>query len=323
MKTDFTRFKDITKTGDLVSFGKSTNDILVDRDIVKTFVKQSNSQDELTFTAVANLKQFDRMGRSTLISVLSPLTNRKYFEVFIQKSQGFDNQMLEGTIIKSSQTETDYKIAIVYSMAGREQLHTTSISKKFKEGKSFTLMVRIIGNSEIEVHFDCEKIEKKKLNGKMSAIPLYVEARLAHTVELDFWTSMKQITSRFVGDIKEAKFLFGKQAFEHLNPCVKLTSPGIVIEGMTPSKNTDFDNLGLRKVTFESLFFGSKGNCFVGLKKYEHGKTWNNAACQTCKCKDGVYSCHQMKCPEIKQCRNILPKMSGMCCPICLDIPLP
>ena len=59
-------------------------------------------------------------------------------------------------------------------------------------------MVRIIGGSEIEVHFDCERIEKTKLEGKMSPMPLYVEARLAHSVELDFWTSSKRITGRFM-----------------------------------------------------------------------------------------------------------------------------
>ena len=59
-------------------------------------------------------------------------------------------------------------------------------------------MVRIIEGSEIEVHFDCERIDKMKLEGTMLALPHYVEARLAHSVELDFWTSSKLITSRFV-----------------------------------------------------------------------------------------------------------------------------
>ena len=48
------------------------------------------------------------------------------------------------------------------------------------------------------ISFDCEQIESVKLKDKMDRIPMYVEGRLAQTVDTDFWTFKKIASSRFI-----------------------------------------------------------------------------------------------------------------------------
>ncbi|XP_065058712.1 uncharacterized protein LOC135686414 [Rhopilema esculentum] len=299
LKMDLTRFKGVTKTAnsDWLSFGKQTGDIVLDSDILKKFMKNSERSDEMAFNSVVNLKEFDITGRGTIVSFTSMFTNKKYFEVYIQKTRDLQ-QHLEGSDIGNSQARDIYSLGVTYISNGRTVDHVVPLDGKFRPNQWFTLMVRVIGKAEIVISFDCEQVESIKLNDKMDRIPMYVEGRLAQTIDTDFWTFKKITSSRFIGDIKEASFLFGKAAFESDNPCKNYQHPGMAVEG----RDTKFsEQPQAMPLTLESLFGYGPLKCFLGLDEIEHGKEWNEGPCEICSCHDGRISCrHQANCTSKK-----------------------
>ena len=95
---DLTSFKGVAKTAnsDWLSFGRQTDDIALDSDILKKFMKNSERYDEMAFNSVVNLKEFDTTDIGTIVSFTSMFTNKKYFEVYIKKTKDLQ-QHLEGS----------------------------------------------------------------------------------------------------------------------------------------------------------------------------------------------------------------------------------
>ena len=73
-----------------------------------------------------------------------------------------------------------------------------SINKKFKEGKWFTLAVHILGDSDVEVTFDCKLLDRVKLLASFDSIPSYLAGRLAQSTQRDIFTLKFMPHHRFI-----------------------------------------------------------------------------------------------------------------------------
>ena len=82
--------------------------------------------------------------------------------------------------------------------SGRQVEKIFSLRDKFKEGKWFTLAVHILGDSNVEVIFDCEVLDNARLLHSMDPIPKYLSGRLAQSVHRDILTLKSVAYRRFI-----------------------------------------------------------------------------------------------------------------------------
>ena len=100
--------------------------------------------------------------------------------------------------IRVEKNEIEYTLVLVYSSNGHHVEKVFPLSDKFKPGTWFTLAVRVIGDSDVEVIFDCKLFERVKLFQPMDALPRYLEGRLAHSLQRDMFTLRWTSHERFI-----------------------------------------------------------------------------------------------------------------------------
>lgn len=82
-------------TENALSFGSQTNNLIIRGQNVKMLFTGFKQHEDKTFVVAAKLDKIDESGKSTLISVKSPWSDKKFFEVFIQQSESVEH-VLEG-----------------------------------------------------------------------------------------------------------------------------------------------------------------------------------------------------------------------------------
>ena len=81
-----------------------------------------------------------------------------------------------------------------------------SLGDRFKEGQWFTFSIRILGDSNVEVMFDCKVLEYTKLFQSMDTMPTYLVGRLAQSVQRDIFTLKAMPHNRFIVSISFFEF---------------------------------------------------------------------------------------------------------------------
>eukprot|EP00794_Sanderia_malayensis_P007327 gene7327-8145_t len=288
------KFEDVTKSEDTKSlaFGPTTNDLLLDKKNAKKLIWNLNKKhDETTFVVVAKLSQLETFSsRSTLLSVLSPThANIKYFEIYIENYEG--DEFVEGMSFRDRPKV--YRLGIAYTTEGKLKTIKVPLNNNFQLRKWFKLVIRFVEGSKMQVYMNC-KNENERVLTKMDKIPSFAEVRIAQSVQEDIWTSDKIVTSRFIGEMKTSKLLFGKIAFIKHDPCGTQSSE-ILIEGGNGKIQKNVDDFRML-FSMETLFGKEAAGCYFKSNRYEDGQNWKANPCTSCKCEKGDVTCEKIDC---------------------------
>ena len=98
LKSDFTGYKDIARTNDSVLFGPRVGNLEIDKKSMKSIVKYFTNFNDRALFIEGKLNNGD-FGRSTLVMLKNPLSNRVYLEVAIQKEKLL-HSIVEGWIAR-------------------------------------------------------------------------------------------------------------------------------------------------------------------------------------------------------------------------------
>jgi len=292
LSNDFIGYKDVQRTNDSVSFGPKTGNLAIDKQSIDKIVRYSKNFKDRTLFLVGKLRSA-AYGKNTLVFLKNPLTNRVYFEVSVVKEKAFQ-RVVEGWMDSKHKNAIDYNLVLTYTSMGKRVEKTFSINDKFKEGKWFTLAVRVLGDSDVEVTFDCTLLERVKLLTSMDSIPSYLAGRLSQSTQRDIFTLKFMPYHRFVGEMKRAIFVFGKKSFQSLNPCKHQNTHGFVLEGTDQNKALKGAlkiESGGSKVTLGTFDIFHNANCMYNWKHYANGEEWSEEPCQMCKCQNGQTIC--------------------------------